>query len=127
MITDPIADLLTRLRNGSKARHDKIFVPHSNLKAALLEVLKNKGFIQGYKVTSNGNRREIEVALHPAYPELNLKRVSKPGQRIYIKSTNIQRVLSGYGVAIVSTPRGVMAGDEARKLGIGGEYLCDVW
>jgi small subunit ribosomal protein S8 len=127
MNTDPIADLLTRLRNAVKARQTKTIVPHSKMKESILGVMKRRKFIADFKVVKNGNFQEIEVQFNPEFRELNLKRVSKPGQRIYISKGDIKSVHHGYGVAVVSTPNGVMAGDEAKKAGIGGEYICEVW
>jgi small subunit ribosomal protein S8 len=127
MITDPIADLLTRIRNSVKAGHAKIAVPHSKLKLAVLEVLKKRNFINAYKTVKSGSFNEIEVDLNPSISELHLRRISKPGQRIYVKKTDIKPVLNGYGISILSTPRGVMTGDEAKKSGIGGEMICEVW
>lgn len=127
MNTDPIADLLTRIRNAVKARHLKTTVPSSHLKAAMLEVMKKRKFIQDFKIVKNGTISEIEIQFDPAIKTMNLKRISKPGQRIYIRKSDIQPVVHGYGIAILSTPRGVMAGDEAFKAGIGGEYLCQIW
>jgi small subunit ribosomal protein S8 len=128
MNTDPIADLLTRIRNAIKARHSKAVAPYSKMKMAMLEVLKKHNFINSYKVIKNDKSfDEIEIELKPELTELNLKRVSKPGQRIYIKKGDIKPVLDGYGIAIVSTPRGVMTGDEAIKSGTGGEYICRIW
>jgi small subunit ribosomal protein S8 len=127
MNTDPIADLLTRMRNAVKARQTKTVVPHSKMKEAVLQVIKKRKFIQDYKVVKNGNFNEIEITFNPEIKELNLKRVSKPGQRIYIGKDDIKSVHYGYGIAVVSTPRGVMEGREAAKVGVGGEYLCDVW
>ena len=127
MNTDPIADLLTRMRNAVKARQTKTVVPHSKMKEAVLQVIKKRKFIQDFKVVKNGNFNEIEIIFNPEIKELSLKRISKPGQRIYVSKGDIKSVHYGYGIAVVSTPRGVMEGREAVKAGIGGEYLCDVW
>lgn len=127
MHTDPIADLLIRIQNAVKARKLSLTVPHSNLKESILEVLKKRHYIENFKKAKEGSFNVIEVALKPELREIHLDRVSKPGQRIYVKATEIRPVLNGYGVSVLSTPKGVMAGDEARKKGLGGEHLCNVW
>jgi small subunit ribosomal protein S8 len=127
MVTDPIADLLTRIRNAVHARQQGTVVPYSKIKVAVLDVLKNKNFINNYEVTKNGNFSEIKIIFNVDLDELNLKRISKPGRRIYVKKGEIKPVYYGYGISIFSTPRGVMTGDEARKVGVGGEYLCEIW
>lgn len=127
MVTDPIADLLTRLRNACRARRDKTVVPHSKVNLSILAVLKKHRFIADFHAVKTGDFPEIEIALNPERPTLNLKRISKSGQRIYIKKTEIRPVCSHYGIALISTPRGVMTGEEAKKAGVGGEYLCQVW
>ena len=128
MTTDPIADYLTRLRNASRARQDKTCVPHSKLKEQLSVVLLQKKYIQGYEVKTEGKFKEIIVKMNTWTKEpLHLKRISKPGQRIYLGSNEIPRVRSGMGAVIVSTSKGIMSGDEARKQKIGGEILCEVY
>lgn len=127
MITDPIADLLTRIRNAVQAKQQKTIVPHSKLKVSILGVLKKNGYIEGYKIEKQGVMDEIMVELKPDISSLHLKRVSSPGQRIYIKQKAIKPVLNGYGIAILSTPKGVMTEQDARKNGVGGEVLCEVW
>jgi small subunit ribosomal protein S8 len=127
MITDPIADLLTRIRNAVKAQHDKTSIPYSKLKVAILDVLKKNKFIVDFKVAKSGAFDEIEIKLNPELKELNLKRISKPGQRIYLKKGNIKPVLRGYGISVISTPKGVMTGKEAYKSGVGGELICEAW
>ncbi|MBN2095810.1 30S ribosomal protein S8 [Candidatus Peregrinibacteria bacterium] len=126
-MTDPIADLLTRMRNAVKARQAKTVAPYSKLKTSILDVMKKRHFISGYKVVKNGTFNEIEIEFNPDLNSFNLKRVSKPGRRIYMKKNNIKPVVHGYGISIFSTPQGVMAGDEAAKKGMGGEYLCQIW
>jgi small subunit ribosomal protein S8 len=131
MPTDPIADLLTRIRNASLARHDHADVPSSKLKLALVGVLKKEGFIKDYEFRKEGVGGTIRVQLaytgkrEPAISGLD--RVSKPGLRVYTSRGEIPRVYGGLGVAILSTPQGVMTGKEARKRGVGGEVLCHVW
>ena len=131
MMTDPIADMLTRIRNGLQARHATVEMPASKIKAAIAEVLKDEGYIKGYSVVGEGTSRALKVELryvNKNEPVLSgLKRVSKPGLRVYTPSTEIPRVFGGLGVAIVSTSRGVMSGAQARKLRVGGEVLCHVW
>lgn len=131
MITDPIADMLTRIRNALMARHDFTDVPASKLKMALAEVLKREGYIKDFEVKSQGARRTIRI--HLAYADnkepviMGLQRVSKPGLRVYAAKREIPRVYGGLGIAILSTPEGVMTGKEARRRGVGGEVLCYVW
>lgn len=127
MVTDPIADLLTRIRNAVKARHSKTVVAYSKLKVAILEVLKKNKFIDDYKVVKNNSYSEIEIDLNVTFQSLHLKRVSKPGQRIYIKTGQLKAVLNGYGIGIISTPKGVMSTHEAKKTGLGGELICEIW
>jgi small subunit ribosomal protein S8 len=128
MNTDPIADLLTRIRNAVKARQQKTVAPYSKLKVSILEVMKKHHFINEFKVIKNNKSfDEIEIELNSEMKSLSLKRVSKPGQRIYIKKDDIKPVLSGYGISIVSTPNGIMTGSEAIKAGVGGEYICQIW
>jgi len=131
MITDPIADMLTRIRNALAARHDFTDVPASRLKIALAEVLKREGYIRDFEVRSQGARRVLR--LHLAYIEgrqpaiSGLQRVSKPGLRVHVQRREVPRVYGGLGVAILSTPEGIMTGKEARRRGVGGEVLCYVW
>lgn len=127
MVTDPIADLLTRIRNAVKARHSKTIVSYSGLKLAIVEVLKKAKFISDFKVVKIGNFNQIEIMFNPDFQELNLKRVSKPGQRIYVKTGELKSVLNGYGIGVISTPKGVMTTAEAKKNGLGGELLCEIW
>ncbi len=127
MVTDPIADLLTRIRNAVKAKHSHTSVPFSKLKMAILEVLKKNGFINDFKVVKGNSFDEIEIHLSDAFDSLHLKRISKPGQRIYLKKNEIRPVLNGYGIGVISTPKGVMTTSEARQTGLGGELLCEVW
>jgi small subunit ribosomal protein S8 len=126
MHTDPIADLLTRIRNASKARHEKTTVPASRIKKEILRVLKQKNFIEDFKESGEGALKTITISLVSG-KELSLDRVSKPGQRIYKKSTDLRPVLRGYGFSIISTSQGIMTGDEAKKKGMGGELICEVY
>ncbi|MBU1017826.1 30S ribosomal protein S8 [Patescibacteria group bacterium] len=126
-MTDPIADLLTRMRNAVKARQLKTVAPYSKLKTAILDVMKKRHFINDYKIVKNGDFDEIEIEFNPDLSSFDLKRISKPGRRIYVKKSSIKPVIHGYGISILSTPNGVMTGDEAAKKGVGGEYLCQIW
>jgi small subunit ribosomal protein S8 len=131
MITDPIADMLTRIRNALVARHDYADIPASKVKAALADVLKREGYIKDYETKRDDGHPKIRV--HLAYsgkrePMIQgLDRVSKPGLRVYTAHGEIPRVYGGLGIAILSTPQGVMTGKDARKRGVGGEVLCYVW
>src|SRR5437016_5166665 len=131
MMTDPIADMLTRIRNGLQARHAAVEMPTSKIKVAIAEVLKDEGYIKGYTVAGEGHTKTLKVELRYVgknEPVLSgIKRISKPGLRVYSGSTEIPRVFGGLGVSIVSTSRGVMSGGQARKLRVGGEVLCHVW
>lgn len=129
--TDPIADMLTRIRNALIVRKSFVLVPSSKIKVAIAQTLLDEGFIQGYEVTNE--RPQPNIRLWLKYDEkrrpvvTGLKRVSKPGRRVYRGKENLPWVLSGLGIAIVSTPKGVMTGREARRQGVGGEVLCYVW
>ena len=129
--TDPIADMLTRIRNASKARHEKVLVPRSRLKIRIAEVLREEGFIKDFVIHQDGPQGAITIMLkysserEPAISEI--KRVSKPGLRRYVPNESIPRVLNGMGIAILSTSKGVMADREARKQKVGGELICTVW
>jgi small subunit ribosomal protein S8 len=131
MMTDPIADMLTRIRNAIMARHDYTDVPASRLKLDIARVLKREGFIKGYEVRGEGPKKTLRIYL--AYTEKGeplisgLQRVSKPGLRIYVRRKEIPRVYGGLGIAILSTPQGVMTGQEAWRRNLGGEVLCYVW
>ncbi len=129
--TDPIGDMLTRIRNASSARHEKVLVPKSGLKVRLAEVLKDEGFIKDYVVHQDGVQGAITILLkysgdrEPAISDI--KRVSKPGLRRYVANDAIPRILSGMGIAILSTSKGVLVDREARKQKVGGELICTVW
>ncbi len=134
--SDPIADMLTRVRNGVMAGHSQVAMPSSKIKAEIAKILKEEGFIENYEV-ANGERTGFKVLRvkikyvgerRERRPVISgLERVSKPGRRIYTKRQDIPWVLSGIGIAILSTPKGVMTGQRARQLGVGGEILCKVW
>ena len=130
-ITDPVADMLTRIRNANSAKHDTVDVPASNLKKAIAQILLDEGYIKSFNVVDNGNQGMIHITLK--YQEKKqqvisgLKRVSKPGLRIYAGADEIPYVLKGLGIAIISTSKGVMTDKKARQLHIGGEVLAFVW
>lgn len=131
MMTDPIADMLTRIRNGLQSRHAAVEMPASKLKSAIAEVLKDEGYIKGYSQSGEGTSKTLKVELRYVgknEPVLSgLKRISKPGLRVYAGAEELPRVFGGLGTAIISTSRGVMSGAQARKMRVGGEVLCHVW
>ncbi|MCC8016837.1 MAG: 30S ribosomal protein S8 [Clostridiales bacterium] len=130
-ITDPIADMLTRIRNANSAKHDTVDIPASNMKKAIAQILVDEGYIKGYKVIEDEKQGIIRVTLK--YTEgkakviTGLRRVSKPGLRIYSNVEDMPKVMKGLGVAIVSTSKGVMTDREARKQNVGGEVLAFIW
>jgi len=130
-MTDPIADMLTRIRNGLRASHEMVDIPNSKLKLNIAKVLKEEGYIKNYKIVSDGRHRLIRIYLRyddKGSPIIDgLKRVSKPSRRVYKGAEEIPQVLDGYGIHIVSTSKGLMTDKEARKAGVGGELLCSVW
>ena len=130
-ITDPVADMLTRIRNANSAKHETVDVPASNLKKAIAQILLEEGYIKSYSLVDNGNQGVIHITLKylaKKAPVLSgLKRVSKPGLRIYAGADELPKVLKGLGIAIVSTSKGVMTDKKARELHIGGEVLAFVW
>jgi small subunit ribosomal protein S8 len=131
MVNDPIADLLTRIRNGIMVRQKQIVVPSSKAKVAVARILKEEGFIRDYEVTRDVVQPQLRILLkydrdrHPVITDL--QRISRPGRRVYVKRKEIPWVLSGLGIAVLSTPQGIMTGQRARRLGLGGEVLCYVW
>ncbi|CAN5676924.1 30S ribosomal protein S8 [soil metagenome] len=129
-ISDPIADMLTRIRNGSRARHTDVRLPGSRTKLAIARILKEEGFIEDFEEQRNGSHAELVLRLKYVgkVPVVSgLKRVSKPGLRVYAAKTDIPRVLGGLGVVIVSTSQGIMTGAKARRSQLGGEVLASVW
>ena len=129
-MTDPIADMLTRIRNGVMARHTRVLIPASNMKIAIAQILKEEGYIRDYEVLKDNPQGTLRVTLRyvEKRPVLQqLKRVSKPGLRVYTRRDSIPRVRGGLGTAIISTPQGVMTGRKAYQLGLGGEVVCYVW
>jgi small subunit ribosomal protein S8 len=131
IVTDPIADMLTRIRNALMVRHDSVLVPASKIKLAIARILKEEGFITDYEVVRGKPHRTIKIQLRylddnkPAIS--GLKRISKPGLRVYVQKKEIPRVYGGLGITIMSTPSGVRTGQEAWRQGTGGEVLCYVW
>ncbi len=131
---DPISDMLTRIRNALLVRQPFASMPSSKIKAAIAQILREEGFIEDFQVTSDSPQPYIRIKLKYVVEQRNrrpvitgLERVSKPGRRVYTRKNDMPRVLSGLGIAILSTPKGVMTGDRARKLGVGGEVICRVW
>ena len=130
-MTDPIADLLTRIRNAMHARHGSVVIPRSNIKLEIVKILKSEGFIEGYVEADSGHQGAIKV--FPKYDAnfngviRGLERVSKPSRRVYVSRNDIPQVRNGLGVAILTTPGGVLTDRQARDKGVGGEVLCYVW
>ncbi|MBR6755939.1 MAG: 30S ribosomal protein S8 [Peptococcaceae bacterium] len=131
VMTDPIADFLTRIRNANMVMHEKVEIPASKTKVALAEILKNEGFIKDYEQIEDGKQGIIRVYLKygPNREKVitGLKRISKPGLKVYCKKDEVPKVLGGLGIAIISTSKGIVTDKEARKLGLGGEVICYVW
>jgi small subunit ribosomal protein S8 len=131
MMTDPIADMLTRIRNAALARHDRTEVPASRLKAAVAEILKSEGFISDVRPSEGDGPRKLTIVLKYGRDRQSaidgVRRVSRPGRRVYVAHDRIPRVFSGLGISILSTSRGLMSDREARRQKVGGELLCEVW
>jgi small subunit ribosomal protein S8 len=132
-VTDPIADMLTRIRNASAARHRELILPSSRVKREIARILADEGFIESFETRTDPGSVQDQLVLRLKYVEgrtpvvTGLKRISKPGLRVYARKTEIPRVLGGLGVAILSTSHGIMTGSDARKQNLGGEVLCYVW
>lgn len=130
-VTDPIADMLTQIRNAIMVRHDTVQIPTSRIKLSIARILKEENFISDYEVLRGRPHRVIKIYLRYSNESqsiiVGLERVSKPGMRIYVQRTEIPRIYGGLGVTIISTARGVMTGQQARRQGVGGELLCSVW
>ena len=129
-LTDPVADMLTRVRNALQARHQKVDVPASRLKTEIARILKEEGYISNYKVQNEEGKVVLRVYLKYGGAEAairDLARVSRPGCRVYVGRDEIKRVQGGLGISILTTPKGVMTGRQARREGVGGELLCEVW
>ncbi len=130
MVTDPIADMLTRIRNANAMRYKEVEIPHSKVKLEIAKILKNEGFINDYKVKKNNVQDIIVLSLKYDNKErviTGLKRISKPGLRVYAKSSEIPKVLNGLGIAIISTSQGIMTGKDAKAANLGGEVLAYIW
>ena len=131
MHSDPIADMLTRIRNGMAARHNKVEIPGSKVKIEMARILKEEGYVANYRVANDDRKQVLKVYLKyrpDRRPVITrLARVSKPGRRVYVDSKHVPRVIGGMGVCILTTSRGVMTGRQARKQGVGGEVLCTVY
>ncbi len=131
-MSDPLADMLTRIRNANKARHEKVDIPASNLKVHVARILKDEGYLKNYKVIKDGKQGILRIYLkyegETRTPVLTgLRAVSKPGLRRYVRTSEIPMIMHGLGVSILSTSKGVLTDQEARKLNVGGELLCSVW
>jgi small subunit ribosomal protein S8 len=131
MMTDPISDMLARIRNGSLARHDRVEMPHSNLKKHVADVLKSEGFLDDVRESEGEGRKTLTLVLRYGKDKASaidgIRRVSAPGRRVYVRFDRIPRVRSGMGVSILSTSRGVMSDRQAREQKVGGELLCEIW
>jgi small subunit ribosomal protein S8 len=128
---DTIAEFITRIRNAGLARHEKVDVPSSNMRVGLARILQETGYIRTFKVARDGKQGVMRVYLkynEKGHPVINaIRKVSRPGRRLYVKSTEIPKVRSGFGLCILSTNKGVMSGDQAQKENVGGELLCQLW
>ena len=131
MISDPIADMLTRIRNGIMVRQKQVVVPSSKVKVALARILKDEGFVKDFEVSKDPVQPQLRLLLKYDRDRQSiitgLQRISKPGRRVYVQRTDIPWVLSGLGIAVLSTPQGIMTGQRARRLGMGGEVICYIW
>lgn len=127
MVNDPISDMLTIIRNGQKAEHKSVIIPLSKIKLEIAGILKKENYIEDYKKSSKNGKKSLEIDLK--YPPVinEIKRVSRSGQRIYIKADKVKQFKSGYGISIISTSRGLMTNKEAKKSGLGGEVLLEIW
>ena len=130
-VNDPIADFLTRIRNAGMARHETVVMPHSKMKAEMARILTEQGYVESYSERGDGAKKELVIELKYDFDGRRairgLRRMSRPGRRVYRKQANIPRVLDGLGVAILSTSRGILTDHDARRAGIGGEVLCFVY
>ena len=131
MISDPIADMLTRIRNGIMVRQKQVVLPSSKVKVALARILKDEGFVKDFEVSKDPVQPQLRLLLKYDRDRQSiitgLQRISKPGRRVYVQRTDIPWVLSGLGIAVLSTPQGIMTGQRARRLGMGGEVICYIW
>lgn len=131
MLTDSIGDMLTRIRNANEARHEKVAIPYSRMKESIATILKSEGFIKDYGIGDEGVKKSLQIELKYAgdgHRVINhIERISTPGRRVYVAKKDIPKVLSGLGVSIITTSRGVMTGHKARVINVGGEYVCRIW
>ena len=131
VVTDPIADMLTRIRNANAMKYKEVSMPVSKVKTEIAKILKDEGFIEDYKVSKDGNFGKLVLTLKYTNKKerviTGLKRISKPGLRVYAKSNEVPKVLNGFGIAVVSTSRGIMTDKEARKQNLGGEIMAYIW
>ena len=130
-MTDPMADMLTRIRNALKAKFARVDIPASRVKAEVARVLRDEGYIKNYKIVKDGKQGILRIYLKYGADQkqtvVGLDRISKPGRRVYVKSKNVKPILNGLGTAILSTPEGIMADRDARRRNVGGELICKVW
>ena len=129
-LTDPIGDMLARIKNSQLRNHKKVEMPSSNFKIKIADVLKNEGYINGFNIDKNDNKQVliIDLKYHSGSPVISvIERISKPGRRVYSRATSIPKVMNGLGLAILSTPKGVMSDEDARKKNLGGEIICRVF
>jgi small subunit ribosomal protein S8 len=131
MTTDPIADMLTRIRNAAMAKHPRVDLPSSKLKVEMARILKDEGYLANFKVVDEKGKKTLRLFMRYTPDRrcviTDLKRISRPGSRRYVGKTDIRTVIGGMGISILSTPQGLMTGQAARKQGVGGEMLCEVW
>ena len=130
-VTDPIADFLTVIRNGLRARHKSVETPSSKLKVQMAQILRDEGYIASFRLMEEGNKKRVELRMkYSANNEptiSHIQRVSRPGRRVYVGSRDVPKVLGGMGISILTTPKGVMTGKSARQQRVGGEVLCEIW
>jgi small subunit ribosomal protein S8 len=131
MMTDPIADMLTRIRNGVRIKAEKVDIPASRMKVEIAKIMKEEGFIKSYKIIKDKKQGILRVALKYAVDNdpliTGLKRISKPGRRVYVGKENIPSVIGGIGIAVLTTPKGILTDKSCRRDGVGGEVLCYIW
>lgn len=127
MVNDPISDMLTIIRNGQKAEHKSVVVPLSKIKFEIAGILKKENYIEDYKKSSKNGKKSLEIDLKFPAVINEIKRVSRSGQRIYIKADNVRHIKSGYGISVISTSRGLMTNKEAKRVGLGGEVMLEIW
>lgn len=131
MMTDPIADMLTRIRNANMAKHEKVDIPASKIKIEIIKIMKEKGFIKSFKVLRDRKQGMIRISMKYYDGDeaaiTGMKKISKPGKKVYVDSTRIPKVMGGYGIAVLSTSKGILTDEACRSEGIGGEVLCNIW